>query len=176
MLQYKSSKRSSRWNSEPVCPQLNKEGNWVRITLGSKCSLQVCTAVCVLRFPTGIIKLQTAWGEHTVIDLWWKTLNNIKTNQTIWKKYKLVASDRENDCTLKTDLRYPVPELKQLKQTRLRLPRQDMGFHHEEEFALANWPTSPAVFREPSVEPEISWPITVLPHHGGRSISHTSDL
>lgn len=52
-------------------------------------------------------------------------------------KYKLVASDREKDCTLKTDLRYPVPELKQLKQTRLRLRRRVMGFHHEWEFAPA---------------------------------------
>lgn len=56
------------------------------------------------------------------------------------KKTTIVASDKEKkkkkDCSLKTDLRYPVPELKQLKQT-ITLLRRVMGFHHEWEFAPA---------------------------------------
>lgn len=96
-------------------------------------------------------------------------------------KYKLVASNREKDCTLKTDLRYPVPELKQLKQTRLRLWRWVFIMSGNLlRQSISDKPAKKSSHFQRSgcgrLEPEISRPITALPHHGGWSVSHTTDL
>lgn len=166
MLQYKNSERNGTdSDSEPVWPQLNKrwetgsESHWALSALFS------AHHSVHLRLPSGIIKLQTAWWEHPVIDLWWKTLNDIK--QKIHKE-----NSRKDPKIIHR------PEI-----SSTWTKRPVMGFHHKVEFTPAECllQTSHGVqpFQRPGrglLEPEINWPITALPPHGGRSVHHATDL